>query len=50
MGLLVSAAFKVVLLELATSSIFFFWAAFSGWSSLSVSRLVLIPCNLKSDC
>jgi len=39
MDLLVRAAFKVVPIELAMSGSF--WFAFSGWSSFSVSRLVI---------
>ena len=38
-NLLVRDAFKVVPLELAMSSNF--WFVFYGWSSLSVSRLVI---------
>ena len=37
-NLLVRDAFKVVPLELAMSN---FWFVFSGWSSLSVPRLVI---------
>ena len=48
MDLLVRAAFKVVPLELIVSSIF--WFVFYRWSSLSVSRLVLIQRNSKSGC
>ena len=45
-NLLVRDAFKVVPLELAMSS---FWFVFSGWSSSSVSRLVIFHCDPKSD-
>ena len=38
-NLLVRDAFKVVPLQLAMSS---FWFVFYGWSSLSVSRLVVL--------
>ena len=45
-NLLVRDAFKVVPLDLAMSSKF--WLVFYGWSSLSVSRLVLnIPLRCK---
>ena len=43
--LLVRAAFKVVPFELAMPGIF--WFAFSGWSSLSVSRLVIFHWDPK---
>ena len=46
-NLLVRDAFKVVPLELAMSS--FFWFVFSGWSSLSVSRLVIFHWDSKSN-
>ena len=45
-NLLVRGAFKVVSLELAMSS---FWFVFSGWSSLSVPRLVIFQYDPKSD-
>ena len=45
-NLLVRDAFKVVPLELAMSSVF--WFIFSGWSSLSVSRLVVFHWDSKS--
>ena len=45
MDLLVRVAFKVVPLKLAMPSIF--WFVFSGWSSLSVSRLVIFHWNPK---
>ena len=46
-NLLVRDAFKVVPLELAMSV--FFWFVFSGWSSLSVRRLVIFQYDPKSD-
>ena len=46
-NLLVRDAFKVVPLQLAMSSEF--WFVFYGWSSLSVSRLVVLQCDPKSD-
>ena len=46
-NLLVRDAFKVVPLELAISS--FLWFAFSGWSSLSVPRLVIFRWDSKSN-
>ena len=45
-NLLVHDAFKVVPLELAMSR---FWFVFSGWSSLSVPRLVIFQYDPKSD-
>ena len=45
-NLLVRDAFKVVSLELAMSG---FWFVFSGWSSLSVPRLVIFQYDPKSD-
>ena len=46
-NLLARDAFKVVPLELAASS--FFWFVFSGWSSLSVPRLVIFHLDPKSN-
>ena len=46
-NLLVRDAFKVGPLQLAMSSDF--WFVFYGWSSLSVSRLVVLQCDPKSD-
>ena len=45
-NLLVRAALKVAPLELAMSS---FWFVFSGWSSLSVPRLVIFHWDQKSN-
>ena len=47
MDLLVRATFKVVPFQLAMPSIF--WFVFSGWSSLSVSRLVVFHRDPKSN-
>ena len=47
MDLLVRAAFKVVSLELAMPSIF--WFVFAEWSSLSVSRLVIFHWDPKPN-
>ena len=46
-NLLVRDAFKVVPLELAMPRNF--WFVFYGWSSLSVSRLVVFQWDPKSD-
>ena len=46
-NLLVCDAFKVVPLELAMPSNF--WFVFYGWSPLSVSRLVVFQWDPKSD-
>ena len=46
-NLLVRDAFKVVPLQLTMPSNF--WFVFYGWSSLSVSRLVVLQCDAKSD-
>ena len=45
-NLLVRAALRVVPLELAMSSIF--WFVFSGWSSLNESRLLIFHWDPKS--
>ena len=45
-NLLVRNAFKVVPLELAC---LLFWFVFSGWSSVSVPRLVIFQYDPKSD-
>ena len=46
-NLLVRDAFEVVPLELAVSGDF--WFVFHGWSSLSVSRPVVLRWDPKSD-
>ena len=45
---MVRDAFKVVPLELAMSGLIY-WFVFSGWSSLSVPRLVIFQYDPKSD-